>query len=292
MSARKPVRKILAFLLVAVLLVCCTACGTSASTGAAKKGGYTTETMWLKNGNKKIYGIMYKPTTGKPYYPTIIMSHGFGSSHLGTQFYAEQMAARGYAVYIYDFCGGGPNSKSDGKMTEMSVLTEASDLEQVFDQVSQLSYVDTKHLFLMGESQGGFVSAYVAAQLGYPKVKALVLFYPAFVLQDDARKLFPDGKNIPETYQAMGGRTVGRVYAKDALSFNIYDVIGKYKGDVLIVHGDSDNIVPIAYSEMAQKTYEHAQLVVEPGAGHGFYTEPTRTNASNSMGEFLDKHLN
>lgn len=286
MKTRKPLSAVLAVFLAATMLASCGAASASA------KGGYTEETLWTTNGNKRIWGRMYKPDTGRAYYPTIIMSHGFGSTHRGTQPYAERMAKRGYAVYIYDFCGGGAGSLSDGKMTDMSVLTEASDLEHVYDQISRLPYVDTRHIFLMGESQGGFVSAYVAAKLGYPKVKALVLFYPAFVLQDDARKLFPDGKNIPDTYQAMGGRTVGGIYARDALSFDIYDVIGNYKGDVLIIHGDQDPIVPLSYAQRAQKTYDHAELIVEPGAGHGFYTEPTQTNAANSMGDFLDRHLN
>lgn len=289
MKQRTSVKTLVAAFLAAVFMASCLAVPASAGrlTGA---GGYTEQTLWTKNGSKRIYGVLYKPTTEKAYYPTIIMSHGFGGNHLNNHFYARQMAKRGYLVYAYDFCGGGHVSLSDGKMTEMSVLTEADDLEHVFNQIAKLPNVDTKHIFLMGESQGGFVSAYTAAKLGYPKVKALVLFYPAFVLQDDARKQFPDG-NIPDTYQIQG-RTVGGIYAKDALSFDIYDVIGNYKGDVLIIHGDQDQIVPLSYAQRAQKTYEHAQLIVEPGAGHGFYTEPTRTNASNSMGDFLDRHLN
>ena len=45
----------------------------------------------------------------------------------------------------------------------MSVLTEVNDLETVIDYVSTMPYVNKDKIFLMGWSQGGFVSALVAA---------------------------------------------------------------------------------------------------------------------------------
>lgn len=44
----------------------------------------------------------------------------------------------------------------------------------------------------------------------------------------------------------------------------------KYKKPVLIVHGDADNVVPLADSERVVKMYKNARLHVIPGAGHGF----------------------
>lgn len=38
----------------------------------------------------------------------------------------------------------------------------------------------------------------------------------------------------------------------------------------MIIHGTSDNIVPISYSERAVTTFPNARLVVIDGAGHGF----------------------
>lgn len=50
-------------------------------------------------------------------------------------------------------------------MTQMTVLTEAEDLIEVISQVQQMENVDSDQLFIQGESQGGFVGAYVAAQI-------------------------------------------------------------------------------------------------------------------------------
>ncbi len=229
----------------------------------------------FKNGENRIFGILYLPGEKKEAYPTVILSHGFNGNHMSAESYAKMITEAGFALYAYDFCGGGVSSKSDGDMTKMTVLTEAADLNAVFKGISALEEVDEARVFLFGESQGGFVSSYVAAELGM-KVKGLILHFPAFVLQDDARKEFPEGTVIPETYEVMGAK-IGKQFAIDAMSFDIFDVIGKYKGDVLIVHGDADRIVPIAYSERAAQIYEHAELKVIPGADHGFVGEEIMT---------------
>ena len=248
---------------------------------------YRTEELILKNGEDDIFGIMYLPVSVRNIYPTVILSHGFGGSTANCEPYAEIFAANGFACYVLEFRGGGPNSRSSGDMTEMSVLTEADDLTAVLEQVRALDYVDDSQVFLWGESQGGFVSSYVAARHA-DEVKALILFYPAFVLQDDARERYPNPADIPETETLMGN-TLGAIYARDAMSFDIYDVIGDYKGDVLIIHGDQDPIVPLSYAERANGIYESSQLIVIPGAGHGFW-DALEEPAGMALG-FLQAHV-
>ena len=97
----------------------------------------------------------------------------------------------------------------------------------------------------------------------------MMLEYPAFVLQDDAKARAGKDGSFPEI-EVLMGNTIGRRYSMDAVSFDIYDVLGGYDGDVLILHGDRDRIVPIAYSQRAEAIYAHAQLVVMHGEDHGF----------------------
>ena len=97
------------------------------------------------------------------------------------------LAEMGYVAFTFDFCGGSAMcGKSDGKTTEMSVLTETKDLKAVIEYVRNLSYTDSEKILLMGCSQGGFVSALVAAKNNFP-IEKLVLFYPALCIPDDAR---------------------------------------------------------------------------------------------------------
>ena len=54
-----------------------------------------------------------------------------------------------------------------GGMLDMSVLTEQADLQMVVSGIRELSFVDQKHLFLMGCSREGMVSAMEAADHSY-----------------------------------------------------------------------------------------------------------------------------
>ncbi len=245
--------------------------------------------MWFQNGEKKIYAKMYLPAEEKDKYPAVVISHGFAGSSEDNVSRAELFASNGYVAVVFDFCGGGRASKSDGEMTEMSVLTEAEDLNAVIDGMLALDYVDASNFFLLGASQGGFVSSYVAAHRP-DDIKALALLFPAYSLQDDCWERHGSIENIPETESLMNN-TLGAIYSQDAMSFDIYDVIGGYKGDVLICHGDKDELVDLSYSERAVEVYENAELKVIKGAGHGFQGKPLR-ESNGYLVEFLQAHTN
>lgn len=229
---------------------------------------YTKEDLTFNRGNLNIVGELYIPTNSYDVFPLIVLSHGFDQSMNDTRDNALRFAKAGYASFIFDYIGGGRNIKSDGKMTEMSVLTEAEDLNIVIDNLLEDTRIDNNHIFLLGQSQGGFVSTYVAATRD--DIAALISFYPAYVLQDDALKQYSKLEDVPETYYSVQGVQIGRIYWKDATSFDIYDVMKDYANPALIIHGTSDNIVPLSYAERARDTMPNAELLVIQGAGHGF----------------------
>ena len=221
----------------------------------------------MERDGMKIYGELYLPDAEGPL-PLVIMSHGFGGNHEHMTAYAKVFAREGIAVYAFDFIGGGYGSKSDGTMREMSVLTEAADLSAVLDQMRLRPEIDPGKIFLMGASQGGFVSSYVAG-VRPEEVAGLICLYPAYVLQDNAWKQTPDPDKIPETISLMG-ITLGGIYNRDAMSFDIYDIIRNYPGKVLIIHGTVDSVAPISYSERAAEVFPDAELIRYEGANHGF----------------------
>lgn len=244
----------------------------------------------------RIYGKVAYPEGAGPF-PLVVFSHGFGASHVYDSGMPADFTAHGIAFAAFDFCGGGPGSQSDGQRLNMSVLTEASDLEAVLGYVRALDNVDASRIFLMGSSQGGYVSAYVAAAHSRD-VRALALFFPAFCIGDDAaRRLQAEGYRIdgelPEQSE-VGGLPIGRRYIQDALAVDIYARIGDYSGDVLIVHGAQDEIVPLAYSENALDVYgNRARLVVLDGMGHGFRSSPPECyqQAIGLVLAFIEQHL-
>ena len=246
-------------------------------------GTYSVQELTLERDGMKIWGELYLPESGEPL-PLVIMCHGFGGNHEHMSAYAKAFAGSGFAVYSFDFIGGGYGSRSDGTMKEMSVLTEAADLSAVLDRMKEQPGIDPDSIFLMGGSQGGFVCSYVAG-VRPDDVAGLVCLYPAYVLQDNAWKQTPDPDNIPETINLMG-ITLGGVYNRDAMSFDIYDIIRNYPGKVLILHGTADSIAPVSWSERAAEVFPDAELIRYEGANHGFRGKD-EINSENQAIEFV-----
>ncbi len=222
------------------------------------KDGISEKVFECKREGLTIRGTEYLPEGEN--LPIAIVCHGFMAWQDTVRHYAVMLAEMGYAAYCFDFNGGSVmRSKSDGKTTEMSVLTEIKDLEAVIAHVKSLPYVNPDELLLMGCSQGGFVSALTAAK-PEGQVKKLVLFYPAFCIPDDARagKMMMskfDPQNLPETVKC-GPMKLGRCYMADVMDMNPFDEIKGYDGDVLIVHGTADKIVNLSYAERAAEVYQ------------------------------------
>lgn len=220
--------------------------------------------------------------------PAVIISHGFMANHTSVLHYAKLFAQWGYAAFCFDFCGGCIKGESDGKTTDMSVLTEVQDLKAVLSYVQKLPSIDRNHLLLMGCSQGGFVSAMVASQLPQ-QIAGLILFYPAFCIPDDARSgnmmcnsFDPD--HIPEVLD-KGPMKLGRTYPASVQQMDAYAETKNYHGPLLIVHGTADEIVHLPYIEKAWEMYtdgkpeEHPdkQLLLIEGAPHAFTGEADQT---------------
>ena len=215
---------------------------------------------------KEIRGRIYIPDGRKRRYPTVIFCHGFGSNFRQLSDHGAGLAESGIVCVLFDFYGGGPESASGGSMKEMSVKTERDELFSVMERVKKFSFVDTKRLFLMGESQGGFVAAY-AAMDREREIAGLILWYPAFQIPEVVAEFCRDG--IPDEYEVMGHQ-ISSVYAIDAMPLKPYERMAHFKKPVLMIHGDCDGIVPFAYSERAVKTFPNARLEPICGSDHGF----------------------
>ena len=227
-----------------------------------------TENRWLERDGQKIYGKLFLPEETDAPLPLVILSHGLGSDHRIMEPYAESFAENGFAAFVFDYIGGSEESMSDGNMTGMSVLTEAEDLSCILESFRSDSRFSEDEIFLFGGSQGGFISAYAAGK--HPdEIAGLVLLYPAFNLQDICRKLVSDADEIPDSV-VIGEHTVGSLYIRDMLTFDIYEVLRQYPGPVLLFHGTADPYVPLEYTQRAGQVLADARLVIIEGAEHGF----------------------
>ncbi len=230
-------------------------------------------------GEKSIYGTLFRPNTeGKC--PLVILSHGYNG--IGQDFMreCETLVRNGFAAYAFDFCGGSTRSRSSGKSTDMTLFTEKEDLTDVFEHFEALDFVDKNRIYLLGGSQGGLVTALAAAELT-DRVTGVVLYFPALCIPDNWRHRF-DETGIPEAVD-FWGLTLGKGFFTSMKDLYPLDVIGGYKGPVLIIQGDKDSVVLMEDSEKATALYDKCTLIVLSDEGHGFSPEGTKIAISTAL---------
>ena len=252
---------------------------------------YEIKEIYCHSEDKELYGKAYIPDTGKKS-PLVIFSHGLGDSHDSGEKYGELLAKLGYSVYMYDFVGGtvGGNKSTKADTTEMSVMTEADDLETVLNECVSWDFVDKDNIFLSGESQGGAVSAVVAAE-DPGMIRGMILIYPAFCIPENVHDIANDIEDLPEQFDMFGGWiTLGRIYAEDVWDYDFYENLENYDGEVLIIHGDNDDIVDISFSDRASDVLKNCEYHVIEGAGHGF-SKNEFDEASDYIAGFLKRVL-
>lgn len=245
----------------------------------------TVKERWIENGSRRIYGIESVPSTGNKH-GVAIVSHGFNGTHHFGRDYFDTLNKLGYAVYTFDFPCGGLGSKSDNNTMNMSVIDEKNDLKAIVRYFRAQADTDPARMVLIGESQGGFVSAMAAAELG-DTISSLVLIYPALCIPDNWNSRYKTEAEIPDTTKVWNV-PIGRRFFKELRDIDVYGKITGYRGPVQIIHGSKDPVVPVEYSEEAMKKYHNAHIGVIPGAGHGF--KPDERAVSNRfVKEFLEK---
>ena len=284
-------KKFLFILVTLICALCCAfgfvACGggttpppsTEKHKGSLREGyvekydGLTGTVHWVKNEETglEIYTRIFRREDfdESKKYPVVIASHGYNDfSKNGNSALVSNIVKQGIVCVTFDFCGGGTQSKSEGKTTNMSILTEISDLEAVLAEVKGFSYIDTAKICLFGQSFGGMVSSVTAARHN-DEIAALILQAPAIGYAN--RGGYTSKDEIPEE-TVINYMKVGKKYFLDAWDFNSWDEIGNYKKDVLIMYGTEDDAISLETINRACEVYgkEHCTLRIVEGGPHGF----------------------
>ena len=221
---------------------------------------YEISDLVVNKGEVDIYGKLYLPIYESDRKPLVILAHSANLTGDSLSKYAAEFAKRGFVAYAFDFCGGSSNSRSGGSREDMTVFSECEDLQTVIGATLQLEYVDENSVYLFGTSMGGLVCALTAENNA--RVKGEILLYPAFNIAELVSSFSGFGNGIFNTY--------GQAFCDTLKDFDVYDNIGKFVGNVLIIHGSNDFIVRSSYSERAAERYEHCTLQIIENAGHGF----------------------
>jgi fermentation-respiration switch protein FrsA (DUF1100 family) len=232
------------------------------------------------NQGQQLIGILHVPDDLRPEQktPAIAMFHGFTGHKSETHRFfvqvAEALCKAGFVVLRFDFRGSGD---SDGDFEDMTVPGEVSDAEQAITFLSELPEVDGKIIGVIGLSMGGRVAATLASKDS--RVKFVALYSAALA---PLKQKFQEGFDSERVERLERGEAISLNngwYLKkpffDTLDEPIpHDVMSKIKAPVLIVHGDSDQTVPlegvIRGYEIIKDLNSKNELYIVKGGDHVF----------------------
>lgn len=229
--------------------------------------------MMIYDDGIQLSAVLEKPE-GREKCPLVILLHGFSSTKdkPHTILAAEAMREAGFATLRFDLYGHGD---SGGEFRNHTLYKWISNTMAVIDAVRELGYTE---LYLSGHSQGGLVAALVAG-MEPDRIRGLILRAPAFLIPQASRngallgKTF-DPERIPDTVPTIKNLTLSGNYIRVAQTIDAEKAAERYKGPVLILHGDEDDTVPLADSQAMAQRYRNCNLDVMAGETHHFDRHP------------------
>ena len=211
----------------------------------------------------------FTPKEGGEKCPLVIVQHGF-TGHMEEEHIigvAHALNETGFATLRTELYGHG---KSGGTFRTHTLFDWLLGIITVIDYARELDFVSD--LFLCGHSQGG-LTVMLAGAMKQDVIRGVIALSPAAMIPEDARRgnmlgnLF-DPQNIPDTVEMEDGLRLSGNYIRVAQQVWVEPAIDAFKKDVLIIHGDEDETVPVQVAVDAAKRYEHAHLVLIRGDDH------------------------
>ncbi|MCR4738555.1 MAG: alpha/beta fold hydrolase [Bacteroidales bacterium] len=237
------------------------------------------DTIAIDGSKGKLWARLYKPELkAEQRCDLVILCHGLNCDHdfsLMRRIAYYHYLENDFAVLEFDFNGHG---KSEGKFVDMTIPNEMEDLEQVLAYAQDLRFVDD--IALVGHSQGAVVAAMVAGK--HPEdIKALVLLAPASSVRDDVVRgnLFGidfDPLDMPDSLALNNGIALGYRYLKTASTLPIFETAANYHGNVCIIHGNADRLVPYTCSEHFHQIWTNSEYHLLNYYDHNFTVCPYR----------------
>ncbi len=233
------------------------------------------EKLFFENSRgSRLCGILANPTSNKDR-PIMILCHGFSTSKDSYTYVRleEILNGKGISTFRFDFFAHG---ESEGEFEDITISEAVDDILNAIRFLKESGYLK---IGLVGSSFSGIASVIVAS-----KTDDLFILALKSPVSDDLGKLVAqESKQEIKTWKEKGfiyytssdgrGLKLNYSFFEDDEKVNGYEAAKKIKIPTFIVHGDSDESVPIEQSKKIVGLIENSRLEIIEGADHR-YSKP------------------
>ncbi len=223
--------------------------------------------------------------------PLVIVQHGF-TGHMEEEHIlavSRTLNKCGFATMRVELYGHG---KSGGSFCDHTLFKWLSGFLTVIDYARSLDFVTD--LFLCGHSQGGLL-VMMAGAMKQDVIRGIIPLSPASMIPEESREgrllgVTFDPYHVPEFLYTNDGEALSGNYARVAQTIFVEPAIDAFHKDVLIIHGDQDESVPVEVGIRAAKRYQNAKLVIIPGDDHcyNYHLDQVMGALAEYMKQFID----
>lgn len=189
--------------------------------------------------------------------PAVVICHGFIGSRIGVDRLfvktARALAAQGSFVLRFDYGGCGESTGSYGALGFDSMIRQT---QTALNYVLSMDCVDPQRITLLGHSLGGAVALHTAVK--DKRVGRLILWSAVgYPFNDIVRIVGRQGYDeaVLKGSTDYAGYTLERVFFDSLQQHQPFQAASRFSGDVLLVHGTSDDVIPADYSFLYQKLF-------------------------------------
>jgi dienelactone hydrolase len=248
------------------------------------------------SGDREVQGILYLPdsTATEAKIPAIIKLHGGPSVHDGLDWKSpcQFFASRGYAVLIINYTGSVGYGKAFEEKNFYSIGKEdCDDVAAAARYLKSLKEINIGKIGVTGGSYGGYLTNLVIGR--YPHLFDVAVsrygisnwntIFDFERLNLVVRTFFLNRLGPGELNTDLYTKASPVTYADSVIT------------PFLIVHGDSDTIVPYNQSQeffnVLTEKEKFVKFVTYEDEGHGWSKKETRKDAYRRMEEWFEKYL-
>lgn len=249
------------------------------------------EKIYFNSRSTKLHATFHYPEDFKDdgISPVIMMATGDGSKGSNSNSWPPIISAMlelGIPVFIFDFFSLG---NSAGDITKFNASIAYDNFSDALDILLEKDWVDKNRIGLVASSFGGAISILIQSNKQAFKVvclKSPVSFIPESYETEvgDKLLLWKEKGTIPDLkfhFQAY----------LDSIRYNLYEHALNITIPILIVHGDSDTIVPIEQSVRLNCLLQNSILKKLSGVDHGYKEDGALGKLATLHQNFMQENL-